>query len=79
MLKKIGKQLLSPVGLGFLFCIGLLVIVLSAQSWTVLPAYAPYALLLFCPLMHLFMHRGMHHHGAQPQNQPQQSEIEEDR
>lgn len=78
MLKKIGKQLLSPVGLGLLFCIGLLVIVPSAQSWTVLPAYIPYILLLFCPLMHLFMHRGMHHHGDHPRNQPQQSEIEED-
>jgi hypothetical protein len=75
MLKKIGNQLLSPVGLGLLFCIGLPVIVLSAQSWTVLPAYAPYALLLLCPLMHLFMHRGMHHHGAQLQNQPQQGEV----
>ena len=78
MLRKIGKQLLSPVSLGLLFCVGLLVIVLSAQSWAVLPAYAPYALLLLCPLMHLFMHRGMHHHGDRSRNQPQSSEIEED-
>ncbi|MEO0518033.1 MAG: DUF2933 domain-containing protein [Cyanobacteria bacterium P01_A01_bin.116] len=78
MLRKIGKQLLSPVGLGLLFCIGLLVIFLSAQSWAVLPAYAPYALLLLCPLMHLFMHRGMHSHDEHSQKQSQKSEIEED-
>lgn len=77
MLRKIGKQLLSPVSLGLLFCVGLLVIVLSAQSWAVLPAYAPYALLLLCPLMHLFMHRGMHSHGEHSQKQSQKSEIEE--
>lgn len=78
MFKRVGKQLLSPVGLGLLFCVGLLVVVLSAQSWAGLPAYAPYALLLLCPFMHLFMHRGMHSHGAQSQNQPQKSEVEKD-
>ncbi len=77
MFKKVGKQLLSPVGLGLLFCVGLLAVVLSAQSWVGLPAYAPYALLLLCPLVHLFMHRRMHSHGAQSQSQPQKSEIEE--
>ena len=62
MLKQISKWLLSPVGLGLLFCLGLLVVVLSANSWATLPAYAPYALLLLCPLMHIFMHRSMHGH-----------------
>ena len=26
--------------------------------------YLPYAFLLACPLMHMFMHKGHHHHGA---------------
>lgn len=78
MFKKVGKQLVSPVGLGLLFCVGLLVVIFSAQSWALLPAYAPYAILLLCPLMHLFMHRGMHSHGAESQGQLQKSKIEED-
>ena len=67
MLKQISKQLRSPIWLGLLFCVGLLVVVLSTNSWAVLPAYAPYALFLLCPLMHLFMHRGMHNHDTHPQ------------
>lgn len=74
MFKRVGKQLLSPIGLGLLFSVGLLAVILSVQSWAGLPAYVPYALLLLCPLMHLFMHRGMHSHGAHPQK----SKIEKD-
>ena len=75
MLKQISKWLLSPIGLGLLFCLGLLLVVLlSTNGWTVLPAYAPYALLLLCPLMHLFMHRGMHSHDTHSKG----SEVEKD-
>ena len=30
----------------------------------------PYFLILACPLMHLFMHRGHHHHGGGPDARP---------
>lgn len=43
MFKRVGKRLLSPVGLGLLFCVGSFVVIFSAQSWALLPAYAPYA------------------------------------
>lgn len=72
MFKKVGNEMRSPIVLGLLFCVALLAVVLSAQSW--LPAYTPYVLLLLCPLMHLFMHGGMHGHGSHSQK----SEIEED-
>ena len=29
--------------------------------------WLPYLIILACPLMHLFMHRGHHHHGS-PEN-----------
>jgi len=74
MFKKVSKQMRSPIVLGLLFCVALLAVVLSAQSWAILPAYAPYVLLLLCPLMHLFMHGGMHGHGSHSQK----SKSEED-
>lgn len=74
MLKQIAKQLRSPIGLGLLVCLGLLVVLLSVNSWAILPAYAPYALLLLCPLTHLFMHRNMHNHNTHSKN----SEVEEE-
>ncbi len=30
----------------------------------------PYLLILACPLMHLFMHRGQHRHGGNPDAAP---------
>lgn len=44
MFKRVGKRLLSPVGLGLLFCVGSFVVIFFAQSWALLPAYVPYAL-----------------------------------
>jgi len=68
MLRKISKQMRSPIGLGLLFCLGLLAVVLVAQSWVAIPAFLPYALLLLCPFMHLFMHGRMHNHSQHSQD-----------
>lgn len=68
MLRKVGKQFRSPIGLGLLFCLGILAVVLVVEGWTGLPAFAPYALLILCPLMHLFMHRGMRDPSAHSQH-----------
>lgn len=32
------------------------------EHWAHALGFAPYLLFLACPLMHLFMHRGHHHH-----------------
>ena len=36
----------------------------------------PYLLVLVCPLMHMFMHRG-HHHGDHPHGQRRRSDDEQ--
>ena len=36
---------------------------LVADHWNHVVSALPYLLLLACPLMHLFMHGGHHHHG----------------
>lgn len=62
MLKNANRIWKSPVGLGLLFCLGLFVVVAIAPFWTSLPTFTPYALLLLCPLVHLFLHGRMHFH-----------------
>jgi hypothetical protein len=39
--------------------------------------FLPYLILLLCPLMHIFMHRG-HSHGAQDHNQSQATHQEKE-
>lgn len=41
--------------------------ILLVQHWVHLPAILPYAILLACPLMHVFMHykHGHHHRAAE--------------
>ncbi len=52
----------SRIGLALLGC-GLIVgVVLIATSATQLAGLLPYGLLLLCPLLHLFMHRGHGNH-----------------
>ncbi|RCU51043.1 DUF2933 domain-containing protein [Corallincola holothuriorum] len=36
-------------------------------------AFLPYLILLLCPLMHLFMHRGHGHHGSNSNNDSPQN------
>ena len=56
----------SPIGLGILFCIGIMIAIIVAHRSGSLPAIAPYALFLLCPLMHLVMHGAMHNHHRHP-------------
>ncbi|MEO0376804.1 MAG: DUF2933 domain-containing protein [Cyanobacteria bacterium P01_A01_bin.17] len=77
MLKQFVKRLRlrSPMVLGLLFCLGILVVVAIAPFWTGLPAFAPYLLLLLCPLIHLFLHGRMHsHHNPNSQYPPSEKE-----
>ncbi|MBE9135665.1 DUF2933 domain-containing protein [Nodosilinea sp. LEGE 07088] len=55
MLQNVNRIWKSPVGIGLLFCLGLVAAVAIPQFRIGLPAFAPYLLLLLCPLMHLFM------------------------
>jgi hypothetical protein len=36
------------------------------QHWTHVVSYLPWLIVVFCPLMHLFMHQGHGHHGGDP-------------
>ncbi|RZM79112.1 DUF2933 domain-containing protein [Leptolyngbya iicbica] len=72
MLKQFVKRLRlrSPMVLGLLFCLGILVAVAIAPFWTNFPAFTLYALLLLCPLMHLFLHGRMHSHHNHSSSDP---------
>ncbi len=45
---------------------------LLIQHWVHIPKFLPYLVLLACPAMHLFMHRGhgAHHHQREPTERP---------
>lgn len=59
----------TPTGvtvLGFALVVAFFVL---REHWGHVLGFAPYLLLLACPLMHLFMHRGHgHHHGGAPRS-----------
>lgn len=46
-----------------MLCLVVLGTLLVADHWDHVISALPYLLLLACPLMHLFMHGGHHHHG----------------
>ena len=43
-----------------------LALFLLVQHWVHVPLVLPWLIFLACPLMHLFLHRGHHHHGRGP-------------
>lgn len=56
----------SVTVLGFALVVAFFVL---REHWGHVLGFAPYLLLLACPLMHLFMHRGHgHHHGGVPRS-----------
>jgi len=54
----------SPFGFGLLIVLGIMLFFLWTEHRAHLLGALPFLLLLLCPVMHLFMHRG-HHHGRQ--------------
>jgi hypothetical protein len=55
----------SPAGLTFMVAAAVAGFYLVTEHEAHLYGLLPYLVLLACPLMHLFMHRGHHHgHGA---------------
>ncbi|MHB2168992.1 DUF2933 domain-containing protein [Alsobacter sp. R-9] len=54
----------SPAGLGLAVLLAVAAFYLLTEHQAHLFGVLPYLFLLACPLMHMFMHRGHHHHGA---------------
>jgi len=51
----------SPFGFGLLIALGIILFFLWTEHRAHLLGALPFLLLLLCPLMHLFMHRGHRH------------------
>jgi branched-subunit amino acid transport protein len=67
MNKPSGSFWLSTRGLAALGLIAAASYFLLVEYREHLLAFLPYAILLACPFMHLFMHHGHGHHGVQSQ------------
>ena len=67
MNKPSGSFWLSTRGLAALGLIAAASYFLLVEHREHLLAFLPYAILLACPFMHLFMHHGHGHHGVQSQ------------
>lgn len=65
----LGRFLRSPAGLALLAFLAIAGFYLVTEHTAHLWGYLPYALLLLCPLLHLFMHGGHGGHGAAPDQQ----------
>jgi hypothetical protein len=68
----------SPTGLTLLVGIAVAGFYLLTEHTAHVFGALPYLLVLACPLMHVFMHRG-HGHGAQHHAQPRSSDDEQPR
>lgn len=62
---SIGQFLMSRTGLVLLAFLAIAAFFLVAEHTAHVAGLLPYALLLLCPLLHLFMHRGHGAHGNQ--------------
>lgn len=67
---------LSMQGMAALGLIGAVTYFLLAEHREHVFTLLPYLILLACPLMHVFMHRG-HHHGHREENTAYQQGLEE--
>ncbi|MEJ2899351.1 DUF2933 domain-containing protein [Acinetobacter sp. NS-4] len=61
----------SRYAIGFLVIAGVAAYFLLTEHLAHTIAALPYLLLLVCPLMHVFMHGGHHHHGKKPDTRNQ--------
>lgn len=68
-----GQWLRSRTGLVFLAFLGIAAFYLVTEHTAHFFGFLPYALLLLCPLLHLFMHSG---HGGHGDHQSHSSEGE---
>lgn len=62
---SIGQWLRSPTGLALLAFLGIAAFFLITEHTAHFFGILPFALLLLCPLLHLFMHSGHDKHGDQ--------------
>jgi hypothetical protein len=60
--------LLSRTGIAILLVVAVLAFLIYTEHTAHLLGAIPYLLLLACPLMHIFMHRGHQHHGGDHAN-----------
>lgn len=65
----LGRFLRSPAGLALLAFLAIAGFYLVTEHTAHLWGYLPYALLLLCPLLHLFMHGAHGGHGRAPDQQ----------
>lgn len=72
-----GTFLRSRTGLALLVFLGIAAFFLITEHTAHLYGILPYALLLLCPLMHLFMHGGHGGHGSQDDPAHDQAERTE--
>lgn len=68
---------LSTRGLAAISLIGFASYFLLMEHSQHLFEFLPYLIILLCPLMHIFMHKG-HDHGSKGHSQPQLSEQEKE-
>lgn len=64
---KRNSKWLSLHGLLTLLLVGLSLYVLVVEHAEHILPFLPYLVLLLCPLMHVFMHKGHHHRGSHHQ------------
>ena len=73
---SLGQWLRSRTGLVFLAFLGIATFYLVTEHTAHFFGFLPYALLLLCPLLHLFMHGGHGDHGSHTDHQSHSSEGE---
>lgn len=73
---SLGQWLRSHTGLAFLAFLGIATFYLVTEHTAHFFGFLPYALLLLCPLLHLFMHGGHGDHGSHTDHQSHSSEGE---
>ena len=77
MLKSIFAKIKKNHALMMILCCGIPIVgIMALSSLGVLGSWGYYALILICPLGHMFMMRGMHSHSV-PADSKMQAEIKE--
>jgi len=72
---SVSRLLRSRTGIVFLAFLAIAAFFLLTEHTAHVFGILPYALLLLCPLLHLFMHRGHDEHAGHADQQAQQSEV----
>jgi len=77
MLKSLFEKIKQNYFFAMVLCCAIpLVGIMALSSLGVLGSWGYYVLLLFCPLGHIFMMRGMHSHSQKVNTQPQPRQID---